>query len=100
MLTHLFKNGIEAMPSGGILTISCENTAEKVQISIRDSGSGITNSNIKRATNPFYTTKTYGTGMGLTLVEKIIAQHDGHFSLKRGNDGGMVALIILPGTAL
>jgi len=100
MLTHLFKNGIEAMPSGGILTISCENTAEKVQISIRDSGSGITNSNIKRATDPFYTTKTYGTGMGLTLVEKIIAEHDGRFSLERGNDGGMVALIILPGTAL
>lgn len=96
MLLHLIRNGVEAMDSGGLLTVSCENTGQEVKISIEDSGSGITDSNIKRAADPFYTTKTYGTGMGLTLVEKIITDHEGSFSLEHGESGGMVATITLP----
>ena len=96
MLLHLIRNGVEAMDSGGLLTVSCEHTDQEIKISIEDSGSGITDSNITRATDPFYTTKTYGTGMGLTLVEKIITDHDGKFSLEHGESGGMVATITLP----
>ncbi len=96
MLLHLIRNGIEAMPAGGTLTISCKEENEKVVIIIKDSGSGIENSNLKRVADPFFTTKTYGTGMGLTLVEKIIAEHHGLFSLDYSDDGGMVARIELP----
>ncbi len=96
MLLHLIRNGIEAMTSGGTLTVSCRETNEEVFITIQDSGSGIGNSNMERATDPFFTTKTYGTGMGLTLVEKIIAEHQGRFSLEHAEEGGMVVRIILP----
>jgi signal transduction histidine kinase/DNA-binding response OmpR family regulator len=96
MFLHLIRNGVEAMDSGGLLTVSCESIDNKIKISIEDSGSGISDSNITRVADPFYTTKTYGTGMGLTLVEKIIAEHDGTFSLEHGESGGMVATIILP----
>ena len=96
MLLHLIRNGVEAMDSGGLLTVSCEDTGQEIKVSIEDSGSGITDSNIKRAADPFYTTKTYGTGMGLTLVEKIITDHEGSFSLKHGQSGGTMATITLP----
>ena len=96
MLLHLIRNGIESMDSGGLLTVSCERIDGNIKISIEDSGSGITDTSIKRASDPFYTTKTYGTGMGLTLVEKIAADHQGSFSLQRAESGGMIASITLP----
>lgn len=96
VLLHLIRNGIEAMDSGGLLTVSCEKNGQEVKICIEDSGSGITDSNIKRVADPFYTTKTYATGMGLTLVEKIITDHDGSFSMKNSDSGGMAATITLP----
>ncbi|HID70575.1 MAG TPA: response regulator [Desulfobacterales bacterium] len=96
MLLHLIKNALEAMPDGGTLSISCREEKDNVLISIKDSGNEIGESNINRVTDPFFTTKTYGTGMGLTLVEKIIAEHQGKFALKYNDDGGMTAQIILP----
>lgn len=96
MLLHLIRNGVEAMDSGGLLTVSCEKNGQEIKICIEDSGSGITDSNIKRVADPFYTTKTYATGMGLTLVEKIIADHAGSFFMKNSESGGMAATITLP----
>jgi len=96
MLLHLVRNGVEAMTSGGILTVSCEDNGNDVSIIMEDSGVGLGFTNIDQVTDPFFTTKTYGTGMGLTLVEKIVAEHQGHFSLKHGETGGMVAKVVLP----
>ncbi len=96
MFLHLIRNGVEAMVTGGTLSISCTETQDGIIITIGDTGNGIADSNLERAADPFYTTKTYGTGMGLTLVEKIVAEHDGRFSLERGEDGGMIARIVLP----
>ncbi len=98
MLLHLIRNGIEAMTSGGILTITCKEEEAYITITIEDSGIGIVSSTLEHATDPFFTTKTYGTGMGLTLVEKIVSEHQGHFSLEHGETGGMVARISLPKT--
>jgi signal transduction histidine kinase/DNA-binding response OmpR family regulator len=95
---HLVKNAIEAMPVGGNLSVFCRNEAEATMVCITDSGSGITDSNLHQVTDPFFTTKTYGTGMGLTLVEKITAMHRGSFSLEHQKDGGMVACVRLPHT--
>lgn len=99
MLLHLIRNGVEAMDSGGLLTIACEKLDGQIKISIEDSGPGIADSNMKRVSDPFYTTKTYATGMGLALVEKIVADHAGSFSLQHSESGGMVANIILPDTS-
>ena len=96
MLLHLFRNAIEAMTSGGRLTVSCSEENGNVLITIQDSGSGIRDADMERVADPFFTTKTYGTGMGLTLVEKIVSEHQGQFSLDHGDGGGMVARIILP----
>jgi signal transduction histidine kinase len=90
---HLIRNAIEAMPEGGKLRVSTREMGNQLLVTIKDSGIGITGANLERAADPFYTTKTYGTGMGLTLVEQIVKLHEATFSLKHNEGGGMIATI-------
>jgi len=96
MMLHLTRNAIDAMPDGGTLTITVSQQRGWVTILFADTGVGIAEALQERAVDPFFTTKTYGTGLGLTLVEKIVAIHGGKFSLTRKSDGGMEARINLP----
>jgi signal transduction histidine kinase/DNA-binding response OmpR family regulator len=96
MMIHLSRNAIDAMPEGGTLAIVVRRQKGSVIISFADTGMGIAEAIQKRATDPFFTTKTYGTGLGLTLVEKIVAIHNGSFSLNQKLDGGMEACVSLP----
>ena len=96
MMIHLTRNAIDAMPDGGKLTISVRKKNGSVMISFADTGIGIAEAIQKRATDPFFTTKTYGTGLGLTLVEKIVTIHGGNFTLNKKPDGGMEACVSLP----
>jgi signal transduction histidine kinase len=91
---HLIRNAIESMPDGGVLRVESKEKEDDVTVKIMDSGVGISETNLSRITDPFFTTKTYGTGMGLTLVEQIIKMHDALFSLKRNENGGMTAMIV------
>jgi len=90
---HLIRNAVEAMPEGGTLRVATRSERDYVIVSIKDSGMGIPDTNLARVADPFFTTKTYGTGMGLTLVEQIIKLHGATFSLQRNEDGGMVVTI-------
>ena len=96
MMIHLTRNAIDAMPNGGNLKISVHKENGWIVISFADTGMGIADALQKRATDPFFTTKTYGTGLGLTLVEKIVAIHGGSFSLDKKLNGGMEARVSLP----
>ena len=97
---HLIRNAIEAMPEGGKLRVTAVNQPDTVHITISDTGLGIPEAALRRVTDPFYTTKVYGTGMGLTLVERILALHHGSFQLRPAADGGMAATVILPRSSL
>jgi signal transduction histidine kinase len=90
---QLIRNGLDSMSGGGTLSISAEQNDDSVTITIGDTGTGMINGDLSRVTDPFYTTKTYGTGMGLTLVEQILSQHQAGFSLKSNQDQGMVATV-------
>ena len=96
MMIHLTRNAIDAMPEGGNLTISVHQENDWVNICFVDTGVGIAEAIQARATDPFFTTKTYGTGLGLTLVEKIVEIHGGRFTLNRKPGGGMEARVSLP----
>jgi len=96
MMIHLTRNAIDAMPKGGNLLISVHKENGWIVISFSDTGIGIADAIQKRATDPFFTTKTYGTGLGLTLVEKIVTIHGGNFILNKKPDGGMEARVSLP----
>lgn len=96
VLYHLIKNAIESMAGGGILTLKCIHDERKITISISDTGFGISDSNLGRVTDPFFTTKTYGTGMGLTLVRSIVEKHQGTLQLQHAEPSGLSAIITLP----
>ena len=96
MILHLVRNAIDAMPDGGKLKIIVRQQMGWITISFEDTGVGIAKAIQERAVDPFFTTKTYGTGLGLTLVEKIVATHGGNFSLTQKADGGMEARVNLP----
>ncbi|PIE55884.1 MAG: histidine kinase [Desulfobulbus propionicus] len=95
-LAHLFRNSLEAMPDGGELEVKLLENDRDVCVFITDSGRGLATVGQEQATTPFFTTKTLGTGMGLTLVKRIIDDHGGVFRLESLEDGGTRAIVCLP----
>ena len=94
---HLVKNAIEAMPDGGRLEVRCRNCPDgSITTTFKDSGGGIIDAHMQYVEDPFFTTKTYGTGMGLTLVSKIATMHGAKFTLEHNPAGGMIAEITFP----
>ncbi|WP_275580578.1 PAS domain S-box protein [Bacillus tianshenii] len=79
---NLIKNGIEAMSGGGNIFIETEDEGAEVIIRIRDEGPGIAEEIIARLGEPFFTTKTTGTGLGLMITFNIIKNHHGTVSVK------------------
>ncbi|NHM30958.1 ATP-binding protein [Neobacillus terrae] len=74
---NLIKNAIEAMPEGGKIQISIEKTFQNIHVTIKDSGVGMTEEQVKKLGEPFFTTKPTGNGLGLMVSLKIIQNHKG-----------------------
>ncbi|MFA4885761.1 MAG: ATP-binding protein [Desulfotomaculaceae bacterium] len=76
LILNLVRNGIEAMASGGNLTIRTYADSQEVVLSVQDQGSGIEPGMIEKIGTPFFTTKDYGTGLGLAVCYSIAARHN------------------------
>lgn len=98
VFVHLIRNSVEAMPDGGELSITVEQAENEVRVILTDTGKGIADANLDRATDPFFTTKTFGTGMGLTLVKRILKDHAGSLYIQRRESGGTRIVVRLPAT--
>ena len=77
VLVNLFKNGLEAMPQGGELTIASRVRDAHVEISVSDTGEGMPPEVAAKIFEPYFTTKEKGTGLGLAICRSIIKQHGG-----------------------
>jgi len=95
-LVHVVKNSIDAMPEGGNLEIELLVKDEYAVFAIRDSGTGISIAHESRVTEPFFTTKVYGSGLGLSLASKSIQLHGGKLLINRLTPGGTEVVIFLP----
>jgi len=95
-LMNVMLNAVEAMPGGGVLSISVEQTDETRQLEISDTGSGIGEEQAKKIFEPFYTTKEQGLGLGMPYAKKIIDQHAGAISLSSQLGVGTTIRIVLP----
>ncbi len=94
---HIIRNSIEAMPAGGRLKITVTPPSENaIQVIFEDTGPGIADAHLALATDPFFTTKTFGTGMGLTLVKRIVKDHQGSLLIERRMSGGTRFILRLP----
>jgi len=82
-VTNLIFNGVDAMPDGGVLTMSTSEQNGKVVISIQDTGTGMTEDVKTRIFDPFFSTKgSSGTGLGMSEVYGMIKRHDGEISVE------------------
>jgi PAS domain S-box-containing protein len=93
---NLIKNAIAAMPAGGTLTIKTEVKEGEFWISVSDTGTGIPEALIAKIFEPYFTTKETGSGLGLTLVFKIVREHRGDIVVKSREGEGTRFTIILP----
>ena len=84
VITNLLKNGMEAMPNGGALTVNLSDSHDWVIIKIRDEGTGIAPGDLEKVFEPFYTTKGIGkgTGLGLATTYGIVKMHRGEVDVK------------------
>jgi signal transduction histidine kinase len=101
VLINILKNATEATPAGGVIHVSAsEETAADgrlmVAIRIRDSGPGIPADVRERIFEPFFTTKQGGTGLGLCIAARVMAQHGGQLVLESSSDQGTVFAAWIP----
>jgi signal transduction histidine kinase len=95
---NLFLNAVDAMEENGELTIRTGlNEGEKrAWIEIFDNGAGIDEAALPHVFNPFFTTKKYGTGLGLSQVKKIVDQHRGSIEVQSRRGEGTRVIVQLP----
>jgi signal transduction histidine kinase len=81
-LVNLVKNAIEAMPNGGQLMVRTRVIRGGVAVDMIDTGCGMDERTLFRMFDPFYTTKSNGTGLGLPTAKKIIEAHGGRIDVQ------------------
>ena len=95
-LLNLVLNAVQAMPDGGRLSITTGSTDRMLWLVISDTGSGITQEQIKNIFEPFNTTKSRGLGLGMTYAQKIIEEHGGRISVESQLGEGTQVRVELP----
>ena len=93
---NFIKNGIEAMDSGGVLTVKVDQSTNEILLSFIDEGKGIHESILKKLGQPFFTTKENGTGLGLMVSKKIIEDHLGSMQIHSKLNEGTTIEVRLP----
>jgi len=97
VLVNLLQNAMEATPKGGQVTLrTAHHTGGAARFIIEDSGTGLTPEIRKALFSPGATTKTDGTGLGLTIARAIAEQHGGTLTLEDRAHGGCRAVLTLP----
>jgi PAS domain S-box-containing protein len=108
VIQNITINASHAMPDGGMITISCENTTDLenevtllsgqkyIKITIGDTGHGIAEKVIDKIFDPYFTTKEMGSGLGLAICHSIISKHGGDISVRAGAEKGTIFSIYLP----
>lgn len=96
VIGNLAANAIDAMPDGGHLKIETIYTGGVCNILISDTGIGISPENIEKVAEPFYTTKDEGIGLGLTVSQQIIVNHNGTLDIEARKNAGTTFRIKLP----
>ena len=93
---NVIKNSFEAMKSRGILRIRTDVDESHVIVRFTDTGGGISAENLSRVFEPYFTTKTSGTGLGLLIVRRIVREHGGEMSIESSEGKGLTLTIRLP----
>ena len=98
ILLNVFVNSIQAMPNGGMLSLTARKEDEKVHMQITDTGHGINQDDLEQIFEMFFTTKEAGkgTGLGLWMTHEVIKKYKGDISIKSEKGIGTSLSIVLP----
>ena len=93
---NLIENAIDAMPQGGILTVSSKRSFNGIEMAISDSGLGMPERAIGNLFKPLQTTKAKGMGLGLAICKRVVDAHGGNISVRSKAGEGTTVSIVLP----
>ena len=96
VLWNIILNGIQAVENGGELRIGSKLYEKDVQITIADNGAGISEEKMEKIFVPFHTDKKGGSGLGLSIAQRIVTSHKGDIVVDSANDKGTKVTITLP----
>ncbi len=93
---NVIKNSFEAMKRRGILRIRTDRDESHVRVSFIDNGGGMSAEALSHVFEPYYTTKSSGTGLGLLIVRRIVREHGGELAIESSEGKGLTLTIRLP----
>jgi signal transduction histidine kinase len=93
---NVLDNSLDAMPDGGVIEVRVTARGEGLAVVFRDSGVGIAAGDLPKVFEPFYTSKTRGSGLGLTTVYRIVCDHGGDVTVSSVAGSGTEVVITLP----
>jgi two-component system, NtrC family, sensor histidine kinase HydH len=98
VVMNVVLNALQAMEDGGALTVKLANTADRrgVELRISDTGVGVSPELLSQVFYPYFTTKPSGTGIGLAISQKIVADHGGTIDMESEPGKGTTVIIQLP----
>ncbi|NJO86091.1 MAG: ATP-binding protein [Synechococcaceae cyanobacterium RM1_1_27] len=95
-LENLLSNAIEFSPPGGEIICTCRPLGMRIVITIADQGPGLSPEALQSAFTAFYSSRPHGTGLGLTIAQKIVTDHNGLLWVENRPTGGAQFSIGLP----
>lgn len=93
---NVIKNSFEAMKRRGILRIRTDMDATHVNVGFTDTGGGMSPESLSRVFEPYFTTKTTGSGLGLLIVRRIVREHGGEMAIESNEGKGLMLTIRVP----
>ncbi len=93
---NVIRNSFQAMKTGGILRITTALEPDYAAVSFSDTGGGIAPENMGKVFDPYFTTKSSGSGLGLLIVRRIVREHGGEIELRNDTGRGLTVVIRLP----
>jgi signal transduction histidine kinase len=93
---NLLLNARDAMEKGGTLSVSLARKGSVTVVTVSDTGSGMTEEVLRRATEPFFTSKEKGSGLGLAVVSWVVGDLNGRMNMKSRSGGGTTVTLSLP----
>lgn len=99
VLSNLVRNACDAMPQGGSLVLRALAAGNRIEISVTDTGVGIPKEHLDRVTEPLYSTKSRGIGLGLSIASAILDRHGGKLKIESEEGRGTTMTVQLPAAA-
>jgi signal transduction histidine kinase len=93
---NLIRNALENMPEGGRILIKLTQGKDTFDLLISDEGRGLAIKDTEKPFYPFYTTKTYGMGLGLSISRLVLEEHGCEIKLRNNQDRGVTVTITYP----